>query len=544
MPGNKLSKKELFNRKVAKAVLAHFRDGKGEMVVTGDKMVDNLHKALVALGEPLDYRVSLELLKSFGFGTETLGLAYFADVVPKLDKVVGTIVHNTLVSVEANTAAQKAAVLLLLTQNAETYHKACASAKDAAELLNDVIDVSSTPQQTPQQTGEPAQADEDDEPAKGAEAEKGDESEKAEEGEKGDAPMEATITEAEKGDAPTVTEEAEKGDAPMETEEAEQGDAPTITEADLGGEIAKLPPLHEKVHDDMASPQAQCIVPGDDHGATAQTEGEQGDQEQGDATPQAQAPAPAQAPAQAHGRGKGTLTPPLKRKANSSGGSRGSAKRRKNNGFASTFHKGNKRKVSRRTRALRNLKDRECDESKNLKMKVVGLVKDNGKTSGLAQRKVQQLFPGYHLLAAQLQGNLLKVETYDTSKYKYGAVLYLPMEVCFSHYPGRSRHPETIYRPHCNIKAAADKPDTWIEAAGENYLYYPNSDEIDSAAKYGDKYRVPKPTLTTGVSRATVEAEADSADDQASDDDQADDSGDDQASGDGSGDSGDDEGDE
>jgi hypothetical protein len=179
-----------------------------------------------------------------------------------------------------------------------------------------------------------------------------------------------------------------------------------------------------------------------------------------------------------------------------------------------------------------NLKDRECDESKNLKMKVVGLVKDNGKTSGLAQRNVEQLCPGYHLLAAQLQGRLLKVETYHTGKRKYG-VLYLPMEVCFSHYPGRSRRPETIYRPHINIKAATDKPGKWIEPAGENYLYYPNSDEIDAAAKYGDEYRVPKPTITTGVSRATSAAEPDSADDQ------ADDSGDDQASGDeGSGDEG------
>ena len=481
MPGNKLSKKEQFNRKVAGAVLAHFRDGKGEMVVTGDKMVDNLHKALVALGDPLDYRVSLELLKSFGFVSETFRLAYFADVVPKLDKVVGTIVHKTLVSVEANTAAQKAALLLLLTQNAETYHKACASAKDAAELLNDVLDISSTPQQTPTVPDEAAQADE-----------------------------------SEKADEPTITE----------------ADLGADLAGDLAGDIAKLPPLHEKVHDDMASPQAQHIVPGDD---PAQTDGHQ---EQGDATPQAQAQAPAQAPAQAHGRGKGTLTPPLKRKANSSGGSRGSSKKPKNNGFACTFHKGNKRKVSRRTLALRNLQDRECDESKNLKMRVVGLVKDNGKTSGLAKRNVEQLCPGYHLLAAQLQGHLLKVETYHARKYKYGAVLYLPMEVCFSHYPGRSRRPETIYRPHINIKAATDKPGDWIEPAGENYLYYPNADEIDSAAKYGDEYRVPKPTITTGVSRATGEAaDSDSADDQADEADDQADSADDQA--DDSGDEGD-----
>jgi hypothetical protein len=77
---------------------------------------------------------------------------------------------------------------------------------------------------------------------------------------------------------------------------------------------------------------------------------------------------------------------------------------------------------------------------------------------------------------------LLKVETYHTLKYKYGE-LYLPMKVCFSHYPGRSRHPASIFRPHRNIKEAADKPGKWIAPAGENYLYYPNSDEIDSAAK-------------------------------------------------------------
>ena len=471
---NKVSKKE-FNRKVAGAVLAYFRAADGKLVTTGEQIVDKLHKALVELGDPLDYRVSLELLKSFGFVSETLGLAYFADVKPKLDKVVGAIVHNTLVSVEANTAAQKAAVLLLLTQDAEAYHKACVSAKDAAELLNDVLDISSTPQQTPQQTGEPAQAD-----------------------------------------------DAEKGDTPMETEEAEKRDAPTeatMTEADLGavlgGDIAKLPLLPDQVHDDMASPQAQRIVPGDDHA--------------GDATAQTEAQAQAQAPAPAHGRGKGTLTPPLntgKRKAEAQ---RRSNKRRKNNGFTCTFHKVNKPKVSRNALAVRNLEARECDGSKNLKVKVIGLVEDNGKTSGLAQRKVKQLFPGYHMLADQLEGHLLKVETYHTRKYVYGE-LYLPMKVCFSHYPGRSRRPETIFRPHRNIKEAADKPGDWIEPAGENYLYYPNSDEIDAAAKYGDEFRVPKPT---GVSRAT--SAADQADDSA--DDSAD-SADDQASGDDSGDEG------
>jgi hypothetical protein len=503
---NKVSKKE-FNRKVAKAVLAYFRDSKGEMVVTGEKIVDKLHEALVALGDPLDYRVSLELLKSFGFVSETFRLAYFADVMPKLDKVVGAIVHNTLVSVEANTGAQKAAVLLLLTQNAETYHRACVSAKDAAELLDDVLDISSTPQQTPQQTGEPAQADEAD---------------KADEPAKGDTPME--------------TEEAEKGDAPTE---ATNGDTPTEADlgAVLGGEIDKsleLPPLSDEVHNDMASPQAQRIVPGDD---PAQTE--QGDQEQGDDTPQAQAQAPAQA--QAHGRGKGTLTPPLntgKRKAEAQ---RGSSKKRRNNGFTSKFHRVNKPKVSRNALAVMNLKVRECDESKHLKMMIVGRVKDDGTSSGLGKRKVEQLFPGYHMLAAQLQGHLLKVKTYHTRKNTYGEI-YLPMKVCFSHYPGRNRNPASIFRPHCNIKAAADKPGDWVEPAGENYLYYPNSDEIDAAAKYGDEFRVPKPTITTAVSRATSAAEgsaSDSGDDQASGDEGSGDegSGDDQASGDeGSGD--------
>jgi hypothetical protein len=502
MPGNKSNKKCEFNRKVAGAVLAYFRDGKGKMVVAGEEIVAKLHEALVALGDPLDYRVSLELLTSFGFVSETFGLAYFADAMPKLDKVVGAIVNSTLVSVEANTAAQKAAVLLLLTRNAETYHKACASAKDAAELLNDVLDISSTPQQTPQQTDEAAQADE---------------SEKGDEAEKGDTPMETD--EAEKGDAPTVTEE---GDAPTEA---------TITEADLGGDIAKLPLLLDQVHNDMASPQAQRIVPGDDH---AQTEG---DQEQGDATPQAQAQAPAQARAQARGRGKGTLTPPLKRKAEAQ---RGSSKKRRNHGFTCKFHKVNKPKVSKRTLALMNLRVRECDESKYLKTRVVGRVKANGKTSGLAQLKVEPVFPGYHLLPSQLQeGYLLKVETYNTRTHAYGDVLYLPMNVCFSHYPGTSRRHETIFRPHRNIKAAADKPGDWIEAAGENYLYYPNSDEIDAAAKYGDKFRVPKPTIATGVSRATSAAEGSAAEGSGDDQASGDDSGDDQASGDdGSGDDG------
>jgi hypothetical protein len=164
------------------------------LIITGEKIVENLHDALEALGDPFDYRVSLELMKSFGLSSETFGLAYFADVKPKLDKLVGAIVHSTLVSVEANTAAQKAAVLLLLTQDAEAYHKACVSAKDAAELLNDVLDISSTPQQTPQQTDEAVSA---------------------------------------KGDTPMETEKAEKGDTPMETDVPEE---PAGT--DLGAVIA------------------------------------------------------------------------------------------------------------------------------------------------------------------------------------------------------------------------------------------------------------------------------------------------------------------
>ncbi len=103
-------------------------------------------------------------------------------------KLVGAIVHNTLLSVEANTTTQKAAVLLLLTQNADAYHRACVSAKDAAELLDDALDLSPTPQQTDE-----------------AEPEKADETEQAE------------------------AEKAEQGDTPMETDEAEQGDTPTET---------------------------------------------------------------------------------------------------------------------------------------------------------------------------------------------------------------------------------------------------------------------------------------------------------------------------
>jgi hypothetical protein len=499
MPGNnKVSKKELFKRQVAKAVLAHFRGSNGKLVMTGETIVDNLHEALVALGDPDDYRVALDLLNSFGFASETLGLAHFADVKPKLAKVAGAIVHNKLVSVEVNTAAQKAAVLLLLTQNAVDYRKAIVSAKDAAQLLNDALDLSPTPQQTPQQTDD---------------AEKPDDADKADEAAKGDTPMET--------------------DVPEET--AKGATQTTITEADLGavlgGDIGKLPPLPEKVHDDVASPQAQRVVPGDDHGATAQAPAQ--------AQAQAPAQAQAQAPTQVHGRGKGTLTPPLKRKANASGGSR----KKRNNGFTCTFHKVNKPKESKRAVALRNLKARECDESKNLKMRAVGLVKDNGKTSGLGQRKVEPLFPGYHLLPNQLQGNLLKVETYHNGKSAYGDVLYLPMKVCFSHYPGHSRNPASIYRPHRNIKAAADSPNKWIEAAGENYLYYPTSEEIDAAAQHGEEYRVPKPTITTATS-AAESANHQASDDSGSgdDDDQADDSG--SGSGDeGSGDegSGDDE---
>ncbi len=172
--------------------------------------------------------------------------------------------------------------------------------------------------------------------------------------------------------------------------------------------------------------------------------------------------------------------------------------------------------------ALRNLKDRECDESKNLKMRAVGRVKDTGTTAGLAQRKVEPLVPGYHLLPSQLEGHLLMVETYHTRKGAYGAVLYLPMNVCFSHYPGRSRNPASIFRPHRNIKAAVDKPREWIEPAGENYLYYPSAEEIDAAAKYGDEYRVPKPTITTATSAAQGSGSGDDDDDDQADDDQAD----------------------
>jgi hypothetical protein len=93
MPGNKsdksdttkVSKKE-FNRQVALAVRKHFRggDSDGKLVVTGEQIVDNLRKALVTLGDPLDYRVSLELLGMFGFVSETLGLAYFAERAVRL----------------------------------------------------------------------------------------------------------------------------------------------------------------------------------------------------------------------------------------------------------------------------------------------------------------------------------------------------------------------------------------------------------------------------------------------------------------------------
>ena len=469
MPENNKVSKQEFNRKVAKAVLAHFRAADGKMVVTAETIVAKLHEALVALGAPINYRVCLDLLKSFGFASETLGLAYFADAMHKLDKVVGTIVDNTLVSIEANTAAQKAAVLLLLTQNADAYRKACVSAKEAAELLNDALDLSPTPQQTPQQADE---------------AEKADEPAKADEAAKGDTPMET-----EEGDTPTVTEE---GDAPTDA---------TMTEPDLGelklNEIGKLPPLPEEVHEDVASPQAQRIVPGDD---TAQTEGEQGD-----ATPQAPAQAPAQAERAATKRPRQT------------GGYQAKSKRKKQR--MSTFFVVGGRKTSKSAAAQKRRDDAKEKLKRSAKFKLIGRVpNDAAQQLPAAERTVEPVEAGYILAPVQSLDYLFKYAIRDTTTGD-AVIRFFDKDRLFA----RKLRGGKLFWPHIGLVTACMAPGKWCKSVADgNYCYYPTADEVNATvAVYGAAFNV------LAHSSAAAAPRSDSGSSSGSGSDSGDDSGND-----------------
>ena len=401
MPG----KKELYNRQVAGAVLARFRDGKGVMVMTGEELVAKLHEALVALGDPLDYRVSLELLKSFGFVSETFGFAYFADVKPKLDKVVGAIVHNTLVSVEANTAAQKAAVLLLLTQNAETYHKACVSAKDAAELLSNVLDISSTPQQTPQQ----------------------------------------------------------------------------ITEAELGelGELAKLPPLHDEMPTEQASPETQRSGGADD--APPKPEDER-DEEMSDQEPQDPAQDQPQAPAQD--------PPQAERAANKrprqTGGYQAKSKRKKQQ--MSTFFVVGARKISKRAAAQQKRADAKEKLKRSAKFKLIGRVpNDAAQQLPAAERTVEPVEPGYLLAPVQSVDYLFKYAIRDTTTGD-AVIRFFDKDRLFA----RKLPGGRVFWPHIGLVNACMTPGKWCKrVADDNYCYYPTADEVAATvAVYGAAFNV------------------------------------------------------
>jgi uncharacterized membrane protein YgcG len=301
-------------------------------------------------------------------------------------------------------------------------------------------------------------------------------------------------------------------------------------ETDLGelGELDKLPPLHDEMLTEQASPETQRSGGADDAPAKAEDEH---DEETSDQEPQDPAQDQPQDPAQDQPQAPAQAERAANKRPRQTGEYQAKSKRKKQQ--MSTFFVVGARKTSKSAAAQKRRADAKEKLKRSAKFKLIGRVpNDAAQQLPAAERTVEPVEPGYLLAPVQSVDYLFKYAIRDTTTGD-AEVRFFDKERLFA----RKLPGGRVFWPHIGLVNACMTPGKWCKrVADDNYCYYPTADEVAATvAVYGAAFNVLIHSSAATAPRSDSGSSSDSGSGSGSGDDSGDDSGNDSGSGDDSG---------
>ena len=375
---------------------------------------------------------------------------------------------STLPELELDVGTKdKVAILALLCgRSLSDYDDAMAKAATAKQLLEELLSQLPEHTQQPEQTNEAAQPEQTATHAEDAQLEQTNE-----------------LAQPEQTNEAAQPEQTNEAAQPEQTNEAEKGD--TLMETDLGelGELDKLPPLHDEMLTEQASPETQRSGGADDAPAKAEDEH---DEETSDQEPQDPAQDQPQDPAQDQPQAPAQAERAANKRPRQTGEYQAKSKRKKQQ--MSTFFVVGRRKTSKSAAAQKRRADAKEKLKRSAKFKLIGRVpNDAAQQLPAAERTVEPVEPGYLLAPVQSVDYLFKYAIRDTTTGDAEARFFDKERLFARKLPGGR-----VFWPHIGLVNACMTPGKWCKrVADDNYCYYPTADEVAATvAVYGAAFNV------------------------------------------------------